>query len=199
MFPMKELFVIPHRIYWHTLWMVSWFVLAPLLTYPGSHQRSLPDAEPSVCPSVCPSVRQSFFKSNGLPQFSSDLSDIWLECLNVHNNIVQTVMEVEFWFFCFYFANGSLITKIGKKKSKFCGFLAISSKSLWYEPWNLICRYIVGNFRCVWKNAPVGQIFGPFLAIIGQYIGFRLFSWKDSTGFTRNLIYELAGATFVGF
>ena len=43
--------------------------------------------------------------------------------------------------------------------------------------------------------APVGQIFGRFLppkkGQKGQYISFRLFSWKVSTGFTRNFIYKL--------
>ena len=31
-------------------------------------------------------------------------------------------------------------------------------------PWNLVYRHIVGSFKCVWKMAHVGRIFGPFLA-----------------------------------
>ena len=34
-------------------------------------------------PSVCLSVRQPFFKSNRLPQFSANLSGIWLECAQI--------------------------------------------------------------------------------------------------------------------
>ena len=47
---------------------------------------------------------------------------------------------------------------------------------------------------CV-KNGPRGP---NFQARIGQYIGFRLFSWNVSAIFTWNLIYKLIGATFVG-
>ena len=44
------------------------------------------------------SVRPStFLKSNGLPQFSSDLSDVWLV---VDNNIVQKVVQEKKFDFC---------------------------------------------------------------------------------------------------
>ena len=50
--------------------------------------------------------------------------------------------------------------------------------------------------------ASVGQFFlavyGSKKAKIGQYIGFRLFTWKVVTGFSRNLIYKLDGAIYVG-
>ena len=69
-----------------------------------------------------------------------------------------------------------LLQKI--EKWEFLRFLDIFSKSFY-----------------VWKMAPVGLIFRPQ---IGQYIGFRLFSWNVSVIFTWNLIYKLIGATFVG-
>ena len=56
------------------------------------------------------------------------------------------------------------------------------------RPWNSAGTLWILAGVCVWKMAPVGQIRGPFLAQIGQYIGFRLFSWKVSTGFTRSLL-----------
>ena len=43
-------------------------------------RRSLSGAEPSVCPSV-----NLLFKSNRLPRFLSDLSDIWLEYAQQYN------------------------------------------------------------------------------------------------------------------
>ena len=67
---------------------------------------------PSRPSSVRPSVHQPFFKSNGLPQFSSDLSNIWRECAQQYY-IVQNVVEVKILFFASNFFNGSLITKIG--------------------------------------------------------------------------------------
>ena len=41
-------------------------------------------------------------------------------------------------------------------------------------------------------------VLAPNRAKIGQYIGFRLYSWKVSTGFTRNWVYKPVGATFIG-
>ena len=40
--------------------------------------------------------------------------------------------------------------------------LAIFSKYFDMKPWNLVYRPIVSNFKCVWKIALVGQIFGSF-------------------------------------
>ena len=55
-----------------------------VVLFPRSTKCSLTDAELSVvCPSVHPSVivhLSNFFKLYWLPQFSSRLSDIWLEC-----------------------------------------------------------------------------------------------------------------------
>ena len=67
---------------------------------------------------------------------------------------------------------------------------------------NLVNSHIVGT-SSVSEKWNVDQILGPFWSqigpkLIGQYIGFRLFSWKGSTVFTWNLIYKLVGATFLG-
>ena len=46
----------------------------------------------------------------------------------------------------------------------FLSFWPYTQKVFNARPWNLGYRHIVGTFRCVWKLAPVGQIFWPFLA-----------------------------------
>ena len=58
--------------------------------------------------------------------------------------------------------------------------------------------HFLKKFLCV-KNDPRGPNFrAPNRVKIGQYMGFRLFSWNVSAIFTWNLIYKLIGATFVG-
>ena len=58
--------------------------------------------------------------------------------------------------------------------------------------------HFLKKFLCV-KNDPRGPNFRALNRVkIGQYIGFRLFSWNVSAIFTWNLIYKLMGATFVG-
>ena len=75
-------------------------------------------------------------------------------------------------------------------------------RNLTTGPWNLVYRHIVGIFMFVWKITPVGKNFGSFLvpnkAKIGQYLAFRLFSWKFSAGFIWHFIYKLVGSFFVG-
>ena len=73
------------------------------------------------------------------------------------------------------------ISKIGKKN----GILKVVG-------------HFLQKFLCV-KNDPHGPNFrAPNRVKIGQYIGFRLFSWNVSPVFTWNLIYKLIGSTFVG-
>ena len=76
--------------------------------------------------------------------------------LNVHNNIVQKVVEVEFRLFAFGIFNGSLITKNMFKIGNFGGFWPFSQKVCDMGQWNLIYRHIVGIFRCVSKMASHG-------------------------------------------
>ena len=96
--------------------------------------------------------------------------------VNVHNNIAQKDEQVEFLFLLLILMD--LLLQKNRKNWECSEVLDIFSKSFY-----------------VWKMAPVGLIFRPQ---IGQYIGFRLFSWNFSAIFTWNLIYKLIGATFVG-
>ena len=58
--------------------------------------------------------------------------------------------------------------------------------------------HFLKKFLCV-KNYPRGPNFrAPNRVNIGQYIGFRLFSWNASAIFPWNLIYKLIGATLEG-
>ena len=117
--------------------------------------------------------------------------------LYVHNNIAQKVRSGILIFWVYFFQGIFNYKEIGKN-GNFRGFWPFSRKGFNMRPWNLVYRHIMGTN--VWQLAPVGQIFRPFLSPnrvkIGQYIGFRLFPWKVSSGFTPNLIYNLIGATF---
>ena len=160
------------------------------------------DAEPSA--SVRPSLRLStLFKSNRLPQFSSGLADIWLECTQHYFPQTCGIGILVFFnakFFLLIF-NYRKYVKIGILEVFFYQFL---KKFLNVVPWNLVYRHSVDTFKCVWKIAPVGHIFGLFMTLnsakIGQNVGFRLSSWRVSTGFTftRNLIFKPIAATFGG-
>ena len=116
-------------------------------------QRSLSDADPS-------SVRPSTFFSNRfnrLPQFSSDLNDIWPECEQYCPKSYGSLISI----FCFYFFQWIF----GYKKYVEMGILEVFGHFLqncftWDQPWNLIYMHIGDPFRCVRKMAPVGQIFG---------------------------------------
>ena len=55
-----------------------------------------------------PSICQPFFKSNRLPPHFPPIFPIF--GMNVHNNIGQKVVQVEFDFLASSFSNGSLIT-----------------------------------------------------------------------------------------
>ena len=52
------------------------------------------------------------------------------------------------------------------------------------RPWNLVYKHIMGTFRCVWKMAPVGQIFGPILQNMSicrfSSISLKSFHWIHS-------------------
>ena len=128
----------------------------------------------------CRAVRRPstiFFKSNRLSQFSSHHSDIWRECAQQY---CPKSCGRRISIFASNF-NGSLIQKLCKK----IGILKVLG-------------HFLKKFLCV-KNGPRGPHFrAPNRAKIGQYIGFRLFSWNVFAIFTWNLIYKLIGATFVG-
>ena len=142
--------------------------LAPLLTESAKLFR---------CRAVRLSICLATFFSNriGSPRFHQIFP---IFCLNMHNNIAQKFMVVEF----FFFFNGSLIRKKIDKNGNFRGFWPISQKVFNMRPWHLVYRHIVGTFMCMWKTTSVGQIVRPFLvphgAKIGQYIGFHLFFLK---------------------
>ena len=115
-----------------------------------------------------------FFKSNGLPNSFHPIIPIF------GVNIVPKDVEEEFLFFASNF-NGSFISKIGKK--------------IWIFK---VFGHFLKKFSFV-KNDPRGPNFRvPNKVKIGQYIGFRLFSWNLSAIFTLNLIYKFIGSTFVG-
>ena len=123
--------------------------------------------------SVCPSST-FFLKLNRLPNCFHLIFPIF--GLNVHNNIAPKVLEVEFWFF---FVSHLLTDRWLQKRQKigiWKVYHHILKKSLiWdHETW----------FSGVWEMALVAQI------------GFRLFSWKFSTGFTLNLMCQLIGYTY---
>ena len=103
---------------------------------------------------VCVST---FFKSNRLRQFSSDLSNIWREC-------AQQYCPISCWSrilsFCFQFF--SWISNCKKKKisknGNFGGLWPFYQECLNTGPWNLLYRHIVGTCRCL-KNGSCGPNF----------------------------------------
>ena len=144
-----------------------------------------------------PSVwRQPFFKSDRLPQFSSKLSDIWLECAQQY---CPKTCGIRILICCLYF-QWILTTKICQKIGNFGGFQSFSQKNVNMKPQNLVYSHIVGTFRCLWEMVLVGKIFGPVLAPnrakIGQYIGYGLFFFNFH--WIHSKLYKLVGATFVG-
>ena len=123
-----------------------WFFLASDIV---SRAHPMPSRRPFV---------NLIFK-NRLPQFSSDLNDIWFEC---EQQCCPKSYGSWSLIFRFYFFSGSLVTKIGPN-GNFRGFWPFSPNSFNMRQWNLIYRHIGNTFRCVRKMAPVGKIFGPFL------------------------------------
>ena len=124
----------------------------------------------TVSSSVCPSICLSTFFPNWIG---------YLNChpiftifgLNVHNDMAQKFVQIEFWSFASCFFTGCLI----------------KTQSFYTRPWNLLYRHIVGTFKCV-KNGPSRPNFRAVLAPN------KVFIYCLSTG---NLIYKLVGATFV--
>ena len=115
----------------------------------------------------------------------------------MHNSIAQTFWKQNLVILLLFFLMDLWLQDIGKN-GNFGGFWPFSQNVFNMVPWNLFYRHIVYTVRCVWKWLPWAKFSGPFWAKIGRFVGFRLFSRKDSTGFTWNLIYKLFGATFVG-
>ena len=115
----------------------------------------------------------------------------------MHNSITQTFWKQNFDILLLFFLMDLWFQDIGKN-GNFGGFWPFSQNVFNMVPWNLVYRHIVYTLRCMWKWLPWAKFSGPFWAKIGRFVGFRLSSRKDSTGFTWNLIYKLFGATFVG-
>ena len=105
--------------------------------------------------STCLSVRPStfLFKSNRLPHFSSDLSDIWLDCAQQY---CQKVVQVEFTFFLLYLFQWIFHHKI-YEKCKLCRFLAIFSKLFECETTKRGLQALWMYFQACLKNCPCGS------------------------------------------
>ena len=128
---------------------------------------------PSHPSSVVGVVGVNFF-SNRIGSFTF-YSIFLIFGLNLHNNIAQKPVQLEFSFMAFLFFNGFLITKNGD----FWWFWASCSKSFNVRPWNLIYRHIAGTSRCVWKMGPECKFSDPFwpqiVPILGRKPVFHLF------------------------
>ena len=119
--------------------------------------------------------------SHRLSQFSSDISDIWLECAQQY--CPQNCGTRIFIFLLLIFFYWFLITK---NKSKleilqvFGNFLRKFSMGP-HKTWFTCMLWIISS---VWKMSLVGQFFGPFLAPnkakIGNFGGFWPFSQKKN-------------------
>ena len=103
--------------------------------------------------------------------------------LNVHNNIVQKVVEVEFRLFAFGIFNGSLITKNILKLGILEGFGHFLKKFVTWDngTWFTGILWVFSGVCQKWPLA-VGQIFGPFFNQICQYMGFFYFLGKYPLG-----------------
>ena len=81
----------------------------------------------------------------------------------MHNNIAQKFVDVEFRF-VLLFVPMDFNDKKQVKNGNFIGFWRFSQKVFDMIPRDLVYRFIVNTFKCVWQMAPVGRIVGPFLS-----------------------------------
>ena len=108
------------------------------------------------------------------PQFSSDLSDIWLESWTC-TTILPTKLWGQNFDFLLLFFYGFSITKKGKI-GNFGGFWPFSHKVFYARPWNLASRHIVGTFKCVWKLPLWVKFLARFWPRIGpKYVNMWVF------------------------
>ena len=136
---------------------------------------------PSHPLSGCPSVRnQYFFKLNRLLQFSSYLSDIWLECVQRY---CAKTCAIEILIVSLWFLNGSLTKyKIWVEIWNFGVFWPFPQKSFIWDHetcftgmlWVLSCVCVCA---CV-KWPKWAEFSGPYGGKTGKYIDFRHFLEK---------------------
>ena len=146
--------------------------------------------------SVCLPVRQLFFSNR---KGSLSFRPIYpIFGLDVHHYISQKVMEVEFGFFFHLFLFQWIFNYKENMKMSFFVFGHFLKKFLiWeYETWFTGTLWVLSGVCVKWLLW--GKFSGHLGPKIGRNIGFRIYTWKFSTGFTRNLIYKLNWATFWG-